>query len=219
MSQAALNPTDPDVDFEFVDAKANLHGATPDVSLKLRAIEHTGVRVHAGVLRCQVRIEPMHRTYNDTEAKRVVDIFGGRERWGSTMQAMQLAFVTQLLPGFTDECEFDLQLPLSYDVHVAANKYLAGLTEGTIPLTLMFSGTIFTGYAGQIEVTHVPWHKETHIQLPVETWQEAMDAHFAGWAWLMLHRDTYNRLGEYRSSNAFVGWDEAISHLLDKADG
>jgi hypothetical protein len=215
MSEAALT-TDPDLDFEFIEAEADRHAAAPTVLLKMRATEHTGVRVHAGVLRCQIRIEPIRRSYNDTEAGRVVDIFGGRDRWGSTMQSMQLAFVTQLLPGFTGECAFDLQLPLSFDVHVAAHKYLAGLTEGHVPLVLMFSGTIFTGTAGQISVAHVPWHKETHVQLPVEVWQAAIDSHFAGQAWLRIHRDLYDRLGEYRSVHGLVGWDEAIGKLLDE---
>ena len=36
-------------------------------------------------------------------------------------------------------------MPLSYDVDVAAHKYLAGLEDGEVPLLLLFSGTVFTG--------------------------------------------------------------------------
>ena len=60
-----------------------------------------GARVHALALRCQARVEPVRRSYSDSEAAQVVDLFGERARWGQTMQTMQLAFMTQVLPGFT----------------------------------------------------------------------------------------------------------------------
>ena len=77
------------------------------------------------------------------------------------MQPMQLAFLTQVLPGFTGDCDFDLALPCSYDVDVAAHKYLAALEDGEVPLILLFSGTVFTGAPGSLQVLPVPWHKET----------------------------------------------------------
>ena len=69
--------------------------------------------MHAVALRCQVRVEPVRRSYGDGEAAKVVDLFGDRTRWGSTMQPMQLAFLSQVLPTFTGSCDFDLVLPLS----------------------------------------------------------------------------------------------------------
>ena len=88
-----------DLDFTCTDVVADRYAAGPTVVLKMRAEERTGVRVHALALRCQVRIEPLRRHYSDREAARVVDLFGGRSRWGSTMQPLQLAFLAQVLPG------------------------------------------------------------------------------------------------------------------------
>ncbi len=87
--------------------------------------------MHAVALRCQVRVEPVRRSYSDAEAAQVVDLFGERSRWGQTMQAMQLAFMTQVLPGFTGStCVRPDACRCSYDIDVAAHKYLAGLEDG-----------------------------------------------------------------------------------------
>ena len=92
----------------------------------------------------------------------MVDLFGDRSRWGQTMQPMQLAFLTQVLPGFTGELRLRPDAcRCSYDVDVAAHKYLAALEDGEVPLLLLFSGTVFTGAPGSIAVQPVPWHKET----------------------------------------------------------
>ena len=137
-----------DVDFTCEQVVADRYAAGPTVVFKMRCTETSGVRVHAMALRCQVRVEPVRRSYSDSEAAQVIDLFGERARWGQTMQTMQLAFVTQVLPGFSGSTEFDLTMPCSYDIDVAAHKYLAGLEDGHVPLLLLFSGTIFTGSAG-----------------------------------------------------------------------
>lgn len=213
-----------DLDFACGDVVADRYAAGPTVLLKMRARETTGARVHAAALRCQVRVEPLRRSYTDSEADKVVDLFGDRGRWGTTMQPLQLAFLSQVLPGFGGECEFDLVLPLSYDVDVAAHKYLAALEDGEIPLILLFSGTVFTGSvsasgAGSLSVQPVPWHKETTVRMPVAVWREAMDAQFPGQAWLRVSRSTYDELAVYRGRHGLVGWDDALRRLLEQGDG
>ena len=211
-----------DLDFTCTDVVADRYAAGPTVVLRMRAEERSGVRVHAVALRCQVRIEPLRRHYNDREAARVVDLFGDRPRWGATMQPLQLAFLAQVLPGFTGGCTFDLALPVSYDVEVAAHKFLAGLEEGEVPLLLLFSGQVFTARvtdrgAGSISVEPVPWHKEATARLPVAVWREAMDAHFPDQAWLRVSRETHDRLSEYRGRHGLLGWDDVLSRLLEGA--
>lgn len=206
-----------DLDFACDQVVPDRYAAGPGVVFKMTCTESSGVRVHALALRCQVRIEPVRRSYSDREAAQVVDLFGERERWGHTMQAMQLAFVTQVLPGFTGSVTFDLTMPCSFDIDVAAHKYLAGLQDGTVPLLLLFSGTIFTGSPGTISVTPVPWHTETAVRMPVSVWREAMDLHFPGQAWLRLDRRTYERLAAYRGAHGLLGWDATMAALLEEA--
>lgn len=219
MSQAADGlPVSPDIDFTCVEAVADRYAASPTVVLRMRAVEHTGMRVHAVALRSQVRIEPARRHYSDAEAAKVVDLFGGRERWGQTMHPLQLGFLAQVLPGFTGECTFDLTLPISYDVDVAAHKYLAGLDDGEVPLLLLFSGQVFTGEVGSIAVQPVPWHKEATARLPVSVWRAAMDVHFPDHAWLRLSKDAYDRLAVYRGRHGLVGWDQVVRRLLEETE-
>jgi hypothetical protein len=206
-----------DVDFTCEEVVADRFAAGPTVVFKMRCSETSGVRVHAVALRCQVRVEPVRRSYSDAEAAQVVDLFGERSRWGTTMQTMQLAFMAQVLPGFEGSTTFDLTMPCSYDVEVAAHKYLAGLEDGHVPLLMLFSGTIFTGSPGTISVMPVPWHKEAVVRMPVSVWREAMDAHFPGQAWLRLDRQTYERLSAYRGSRGLVGWDATVAALLEGA--
>ncbi len=207
-----------DLDFSCDEVVADRYAAAPTVVLKMRARETSGVRLHAVALRCQVRVEPIHRLYSDREADKVVDLFGDRARWGQTMQPLQLAFLSQVLPGFVAECAFDLALPLSYDVDVAAHKYLSGLEDGEAPLLLLFSGSVFTGSVGSISVQPVPWHKEAAVRMPVAVWREAMDAHFPGQAWIRVRRSTYDSLATYRGRHGLVGWDDVLGRLLERAD-
>ena len=211
-------PATPDIDFDCREVVADPYAAGPTAVFRMTAQEDSGVRVHAVALRCQVRIEPIQRHYTDHEATQVVDLFGDRSRWGSTLQSMQLAFLTQVLPSFTGTCDFDLAMPCSYDVDVAAHKYLAALDEGDIPLLLLFSGTVFTGRAGSIQIAPVPWHKETQVRMPVSVWRAAMDAHFPGQRWIRVDGDTYDRLAAYRGKHMLTGWQATFGRLLEEAE-
>ncbi|HEY4569007.1 MAG TPA: DUF6084 family protein [Kribbella sp.] len=203
-----------DLDFTCTDARADRYAALPSIQLRLRIEETTGTPVHVLALRCQIRIEPIRRRYNDEEAEGLADLFGERSRWGETLKPLQLAFVTQMVPRFTGNTEVDLNLPCSYDFDVAANKYLYAVREEGVPLLLLFNGTIFTGSPGTLSVTPVAWQKETTYSLPVAVWREAMDQHFPGAAWLRLRQDTFDRLYRYRTREALPGWDDAIERLL-----
>jgi Family of unknown function (DUF6084) len=206
-----------EVDFTCREVVCDPYAAAPGVLLRMRAAATPGHRIHALALRCQVRVEPLRRLYSDAEAAKVIDLFGERSRWGSTMQPIQLGFLSQVLPGFTGECDFDLSLPLSYDVEVAAHKYLSGLEDGLVPLLLLFSGQVFSGRPGSLSVQPVPWHKETTVGLPVSVWREAMDAHFPQQAWIRMARSTHDRLSVYRGRHGLVGWDDVIDQLLEEA--
>lgn len=210
----------PELQITCEDVVADRYAAAPTVVLRLRVRELTGVAVHAIALRCQVRIEPLRRTYGDAEAARVVDLFGDRSRWGSTMHALQLDFVDRVVPGLPGptggETTVELPLPLSYDVEVAAHKYLTALGEGEIPLLLLFSGQILGAGPAGVTVQPIGWHTETRARLPVAVWREAMDACFPGQAWLRVSRETYDRLAERRSELGLPGWDALFSTLLEE---
>jgi hypothetical protein len=207
----------PELEFECTGAHPDLAAAAPTIALRLHITETSSTPVHALALRCQLRIEPLRRRYDDPEAEALRDLFGERARWGDTLKPFQLAFVNQTVPGFSGATTVDLPLACSYDFDVAANKYLYALDDGEVPLLLLFSGSVFTTGANGFCVTPVPWHKECTFRLPVSVWKQTMQLHFPGSAWLRLSEDTFDELYRYRVTEALLSWDEAVERLLKQA--
>lgn len=203
--------------FECTDAHPDTSAAAPTISLRLHITETTGETVHALALRTQIRIEPLRRRYEDTEADAMRDLFGERARWGTTLKPLQFGFVNQMVPTFTGEATVEVAMPCSYDFDVAANKYLYALADGEIPLLLLFSGTVFTVADGRISVQLVPWSKEAPCRIPVSLWREAIDVHFPNAAWLRIGTDTLDELQRFKNRNAIPTWDGTVRALLAAA--
>lgn len=207
----------PAFEFECTGAHPDMAAAAPTISLQLRITETTGETVHALALRTQLRIEPLRRRYDDTEAAAMHDLFGDRSRWGTTLKPLQLGFVNQMVPTFTGQTDVEIALPCSYDFDVAANKYLYALDNGEVPLLLLFSGTVFTAEGNGFSVSLVPWDREARFWLPVEVWKQTMQLHFPGTAWLRIGSESFQRLNSYRIEQQFTSWDDAIERLLKEA--
>ena len=207
----------PELTFSCTGAAVDLASATPAIALRLHIAESTGVTVHALALRTQIRIEPLKRRYDDTEADAMRDLFGDRARWGKTLKPLQLGFVNQMVPTFTGETDVEVALPCSYDFDVAANKYLYALDDGEVPLLLLFSGTVFTAEGNGFSVSLVPWDREATYRLPVSVWTETMHLHFPGTAWLRLGERAFDALHQYRTAQQLTSWDDAIDRLLKEA--
>ena len=193
------------------------NSAGPAVRLDLLVQDGTGRRVHTVALRVQIRIDPRPRRYTEAETARLTDLFGEPSRWADTLNPLQLAMIPVLTPSFTGSTTVPVTVPLTYDLDIAAARYLHGLDEGEIPLTLLFSGTLF--YAGDtgVQVGLVPWHEEAQHRLPVAVWRAAMDEHFPGSGWVRLRRDTLDRLAAFRSAQTLPTWDDAMDRLLKEA--
>src|ERR1700759_865002 len=143
--------------FGCTEARSARYAATPTPSLTLHITESTGVRVHAVALRCQIRIEPHRRRYSADEARRLNDLFGDTSRWAETVKPIQLATVSTMVPGFTSLTEVEPPVPCTYDLEVASARYLQGLDDGTVPLLLLFSGTVFVATEQGFTVELVRW--------------------------------------------------------------
>ncbi|KQX61351.1 MULTISPECIES: DUF6084 family protein [unclassified Streptomyces] len=200
--------------FACTGVRADRYAAGPTLVFRLRVTAADAARVHALALRCQIRIEPARRGYESAEADGLADLFGERSRWGSTLQPVQFAQISHMVPGFTGETETDLVVPCTYDMDIAATRYLDALTTGEVPLLMLFSGTAFTGEGG-FRVEPVPWDREAAFRMPVATWREMVEQHFPGCGWLRLPRDTMAALLAYRSRHALPSWDATLKALLD----
>ena len=59
-----------------------------------------------------------------------------------------------------------------------------------VPLTLLFSGTVFGKGDTGFWVEQVPWHAEATYRLPPSVWRDVMDQYFPDSGWLRLRRET-----------------------------
>ena len=203
-----------DLIFGCTGVSADKYAATPSLTFQLAITERSGVKVHAIALRCQIRIEPHRRRYSASEAERLHDLFGDPSRWAETVKPIQLATVSVMVPGFTAVTEVDLPVPCTYDLEVSSARYLHGLDDGTIPLILLFSGTVFVATEAGFSVELVPWSAEATYRMPVATWRELVDAHFPGSAWLRCSRETLDALSGFKARHALPTWDATLNALL-----
>jgi Family of unknown function (DUF6084) len=206
-----------ELSMSVLGASVEQYAATPQLKLRVRITESTGIRIYAIALRAQVQIEPQRRKYLPGESDRLIELFGTPARYGDTLKPLLWMHAAQTVLAFTDETEFDIPVPCSYDFEVAAHKYLAALEDGEIPINLLFSGTVFVQAEDSIANEFVPWNCEARFRLPVATWRAAMDAFFPNSAWLRLSRDAFDELYRYKVAQGLPTWDKVIARLCADA--
>jgi hypothetical protein len=203
-----------DVAFAVVDIAPEPYAVTPILTARIGIASAGEEPIHAIALRCQVRIEPSRRRYTDDEAAQLMDLFGPRDRWAATQNSFLWQHATALVQGFTGATEVRLPLECTYDFEVAAAKYLHALSDGSIPLQFLFSGTVFERGANGFAVQQVPWDREERYDMPVPVWRDLMHQHFPYTGWLLLNRETIDAVAAYRTARGLLGFDEAIATLL-----
>jgi len=200
--------------FDCIDVRPLKYAASPTLAFKLRISELTGQPVHAMVLRVQIRIEPQRRRYADDESELLTHLFGDRSRWGETLKPFQFTTVSVTVPAFTGATEVDVEVPCTYDLEVAAGKYFHALSDGVVPMVLLFSGTVFGKGGPGFWVEQVPWHTQAECRMPVAVWDELMSRYFPNVAWIKLPRETVDALLKYKAVHAIPTWEAAIEQLL-----
>ncbi len=200
--------------FTVAEIFAEPYAATPQLTARVRIEETTGVVVHAMALRCQVRIEPQRRGYTEADEAGLRALFGDRDRWKDTLRPFLWMQCNTTVQGFTGVTEADLPLPCTYDFDVIGSRFLHSLGEGSVPLNLMFSGTIFTRSGPGFGVEQVPWDRDTRHDLPVQVWQEMMRTYYPGTGWVRMDQQVIDRVADYRARHGLTSWDETMQHLL-----
>ena len=84
--------------------------------------------------------------YAAAEQEHLKDLFGEPERWSKTLHSLLWTNANVNVPAFTSSTLVEVPVPCTFDFQVAITKYIYGLEGGELPVSLMFSGTIF--YAG-----------------------------------------------------------------------
>ncbi|MBM2613960.1 hypothetical protein JIG36_00125 [Actinoplanes sp. LDG1-06] len=200
--------------FEVLDVSAEPYAVAPQLTARLRIAETTGERVHAIALRCQVRIEPQRRRYDENEQDALRGLFGERSRWAETLKPFQWMQTNTTVQGFTGGTEVDLALPCTYDLDVIGTRFLHALDAGDVPLDFLFSGTIFLRGRTGFEVEQVPWACEARHAMPAQVWRDMMALYFPDSGWLRVSADVLDDLAAYRARHDLISWDETLRRLL-----
>ena len=210
----------PELSFRIAEVDTLPYAALPTLRAPIEIRNTTdGELVQSISLNCQVQIETLGRPYTAAEEARLLDLFGERERWARTMKPMLWFNTVVKVPSFESQTAVDLLLPCTLDFDVAATKYFYGLDAGDISILVFFSGTVF--YAdpnGKTQIAQIPWDREARFRLPVEVWKRAIDAHYAGTAWLRLPKPLLQRLYMFKVARGIPTWEVAIDQLLDQAE-
>jgi hypothetical protein len=210
----------PELSFAVEGAEAVKFAAAPLLAFKLRVSNAVAAEpIYSVALRCQSMIETTRRRYNRQESTRLFDLFGRPEDYHRTLRSMLWTFTNVNVPAFVESTLVDLPVPCTYDFNVAAAKYFYALEDGEVPLSLLFSGTVFyeAGEAN-LQVGQSPWEKEAAFRLPVRAWKEMMDHYYPNSARLCLHRDLFDRLYLYKIRHGLTSWEAVLENLLPQEE-
>jgi len=208
----------PDLSFEIRGAEALCGAASPTIALQLDIANSPAEQaIQTVVLNCQIQIEAPRRRYGEAEQARLRDLFGEPERWPQTLRPLHWANLTTTVPGFAGSVGIKLALPCTFDINLGVTKYFYALDGGTVPIALLFSGTIFYQSGERLQATPIPWSSEARFDLPAGIWIRCIDLHHPNTAWLELRRDNFDRLYEFKMRHGLATFDEAVERMLANA--
>lgn len=211
-------PTASEPQLSVLDAGPVPHAATPTLRFQLHLTEPLGREVYVGALAIQVQIDPARRVYDDATRAKLVELFGAPERWAATTHPFQWAQVSTLVPGFTGATSFTLDVPVTYDLEVAASRYFHSLPDGLAPLSFHVTGMLLlVGADDRMQVVQVPWSCSARWSMPVETWQRTIAAYYPGGGWVRLQTETLDALGAYKAAAGHHDHDACVRALLEGA--
>jgi hypothetical protein len=194
----------PDLSFAIEAMDPVLDAATPFLRARLRITNSCcDEPIHSIALRYQVQIEAARRRYSNDEKAALADLFGSPDRWASTVKPLLWTNTQTTLPAFTGQTLADLTVSYSFDLNLAAAKYLDAVQDGEIPLLFLFSGTVF--YADDnhpVQVAQIPWDREATYRLPANVCREVLQSSGATSAWAMLNRAVHDHVRRCRADAA-----------------
>lgn len=210
----------PDLSFEIVSAAPAKEMITPALVFDLRITNAVAEQpIHAVLLRCQIQIEVARRRYNSVEQTQLRDLFDEPGRWGDTLRPLTWVNTSVNIPGFSRSTVYSVVVPCTFDFNVATAKYFHGLESGEIPLTFLFSGSVFYD-AGQglLQVAPISWNREARYRLPVSVWKSLIELHHASSVCLNLRRDVFDELYRFKMTHGLATFEETIERMLAMAE-
>ncbi len=147
------------------------------------------------------------------------ELFDEPARWGDTLRPITWANTSVTIPAFSGSTVYPLTVPCTFDLNVGTAKYFHGIADGEIPLTFLFSGSVFyKSGEGAFQVGPISWNSEARFRMPVDLWRSAIDLHYPNAAHLTLRRDVFEDLYRFKISKGLATFDEAIQNMLTMAE-
>ena len=203
-----------DLAFSIEGAKPVKHAASPELALTVAIEDRAGRDIQSVLLAAQVWIEAKERTYSNEEKARLAELFGDEARFDRTVRRMMWTRTSVVVPAFQSHTSVDLPLPCPWDFEASIGKYMFAVAEGSIPITLQFSGSIFLKHQGAVQIVPIPWTSEARLSLPVAIYRETIDHYYPNRAPLALRRDVFERLHRYKMATESPTFDAALEKLL-----
>jgi hypothetical protein len=175
--------------------------------------------IQSAIVRCQIQIEVARRRYESSEQSLLRELFDDPARWGDTLRPLTWTNTFFNIPGFSGVTTYALPVPCTFEWNTATAKYFYGLVDGDIPLTFLFSGSVFYSVAdGPLQVAPISWNKEARFRLPLQIWRDLRDLHYPNVTPVMLQRDVFDDLYRFKISKGFATFEEAIRQMLSIAE-
>ena len=213
----AARPDIPEPAFFITGAGHEAFAAAPTMVFSAGVSDPTGHEIQTIALSAQVMIDPARRGYDSATRVRLTELFGPPASWTPSTQGLVWARVATVVPAFTGSAQFAMEIPCTYDLEVAAAKYLYALADGEVPLSFHFSGTVFyRGPDGRLQVTPVPWTSTARFAMPIAAWRAMIAAHYPGGGWIRLSETTLAALQERRAGRGLPSFDACIAALLEQ---
>ncbi len=216
----AVRPDIPEPEFLVTGAGHLAFAAAPTMVFSAAVSDPTGHQIQTLALSTQVMIDPARRGYDAATRVRLAELFGPPASWTPSTQGLVWARVATVVPAFTHATTFALEIPCTYDLEVAAAKYLYALADGDVPLSFHFSGTVFYhGPDGRLQVAPVPWSATARFGMPIAAWRAMIADHYPGGGWIRLTEATLAALQSRRAARGLPSFDACIAEWLqDGAD-
>ena len=210
----------PEPEFEITSVEPVQRSVAPTLRFSGRITTEPDRPVYAVALTAMFTVEPAKRSYDGPERERLIELFGGPERWASTTGAFRWAQVETVVPGFTGNGEFTLDVPCSFDLEIASAKYFGALEAGSVPLRIHFNGSVFyEADDGRVQVVLIPWDRTVRFEMPVDAWRRMASEHHPFRSWLPLSTETVGRIERRKARLGSPTFDACVSELLDDAEG
>jgi Family of unknown function (DUF6084) len=208
----------PEPDFVVLGARTVRYAAAPMMALDLQVSEPSGRQVYMIALTIQLMIEPARRRYDEATRERLVELFGAPERWAVTTRSLVWSQLDVVVPAFIGSTTVTAPIACSYDLELAAAKYLYSLPDGEAPLALHFNGTIYYREPnGGLQMVLVPWNKSIDFRMPVSVWKQTIEHYYPNTSWLALRSQTVAALQRAKLERGLATLDACVEELLGEA--